>query len=119
MYCEKCGNHLNVGEEKCSTCQECNEGVQVLTSEEKDNFKGLTIDNGDNSQEREYRSHSYSNSKQRIYVKHSSFDLGSTSLITKLVIAGVVVFMVFVALPIVFLVLGLVLVFLFLTRRSR
>lgn len=118
MYCEKCGNQLNPGETNCPICRHSIDEVEVLTPEEKNNFQGMTIEAIDNDEKDRYRDE-HRTGQQKIYFKQTHLNLSGTSLLTKLVIAAFVVFMVFIALPILLLILSLVLIGWLLLRKHK
>jgi hypothetical protein len=96
-HCEKCENE--VGE------------VKVLQPDERDDFQGLTLQQGeepsarsgyakDSSNNYEYRSEGPGH---RVFVRQVSFGSGGTrpfGFLTKLIIAALILFFIFVALPI-------------------
>jgi len=118
MYCEKCGNQLNPGETNCNICRHSSDEVEVLTPEEKNSFQGMTIEAVDNDEKDRYRGENRT-AQQKIYFKQTHFNLSNTSLLTKLFIAASVVFMVFVALPILLLILSVVLIGWLLLRKLK
>lgn len=108
MQCPKCGGEAEAN----GFCKKCVGGepeIKVLNPEERDNFNGLTIQQGNEREpgpdypqwpsdsNHEYRSEGPGH---RVYVRQVSFGSQSTSLLTKLLIAAVMIFLLFVALPI-------------------
>jgi len=108
MRCDICGTERKSEDHECSTCKYAESKIQVLTPEEKDRFKGVTIDQGNfNDQQFHDAANPRHGSKQRIYVKHTNFNLANTGIITKLLIIAALIFAVFVALPLVMLLVGI------------
>lgn len=118
MYCEKCGNQLNSGEIHCNICRHSSDKVEVLTPEEKNSFQGMTIEAVNNDENEQYQDE-HRTAEQRIYFKQTHLNLSGVSLPTKLIIAALVVFMVFVALPIFLLILSVVLIGWLLLRNFK
>lgn len=110
MHCSKCNQELDETG-KCSYCeaQEA-ETVRVLTPEERAGYQGVTIDTAnDNDQAGEQRTHYNNNSYQHIYVKNIS-TISSSSWLSKiliiLVVAAIASFLLFVALPVALIGIG-------------
>ncbi|QJW47120.1 hypothetical protein HA075_15695 [bacterium BFN5] len=118
MYCEKCGNQINSGEIYCKICHHSSEDVEVLTPEEKNSFQGMTIEAVDNDTNERYQDE-HRTTEERIYFKQTHLNLSGVSLLTKLVIAALLVFMVFVALPIFLLILSIILIGWLLLRNFK
>ena len=105
LRCSVCGNEVQADEQQCSNCIEKESKVQVLTPEEKQEFNGITLVQGQEQQEKEhYKSESYHNN-QRIYT--TQFSIGNTSFLTKVIIGLVILGVVFVALPVAILVISI------------
>ncbi len=106
MKCFQCGFEMDDAAASCPNCGAEQGKVQILPPEERENFQGLTIEAergpaGDD----DYRGEG---PRRRVYVHR--VDLGSTpgGLFLKLIIAGVLLFLVIMALPLALLVIGVI-----------
>lgn len=117
VKCVVCGIEIQSDGQLCPSCTELENKVQVLTPEEKRDFAGITIEQ---DQEKQTRGHddkqSYSEN-QRIYVKHMNFNMGQTSILTKIILGIVIAGLLIVALPIALFIIGVVMFFLFFMRK--
>lgn len=118
MRCSKCNREVDATG-KCGFCGGEAEAVRVISRDEIDGYQGMTIDTIDRSdrsgEDNSYRAYqgqgaSYrAGSKQKIFVKQIGF--GHTSWLTKIailvILAAVVSFIVFVALPVVLVAAGI------------
>ena len=113
MRCPKCGAAMDNDSSICSRCAAETGEVKVLRPDERDDFNGLTIqqdgdaDNTTGVREEtpgnyEYRSEGPGH---RVYVRQVSFG-SHMGFLTKLLIVAVILFLVFVALPIALIVLA-------------
>nr|WP_092074881.1 hypothetical protein [Dendrosporobacter quercicolus]NSL49779.1 hypothetical protein [Dendrosporobacter quercicolus DSM 1736]SDN19158.1 hypothetical protein SAMN04488502_11414 [Dendrosporobacter quercicolus] len=114
MVCENCGNEFKPGETECSVCHSGKGEVKILTTEEKRNFQGVTIettgeDQHDQNQRRRHE-------RETGYVKYRVISFGNSGFLTKLLFAGILLFVIFVALPVVVFGAGLVLIIWFILR---
>jgi hypothetical protein len=99
----------------CSRCGTETTEVKVLLPDERDEFKGLTIQQGSGPENstgfREEPSGSYEYRREgaghRVYVKQVSFGTHSMGLLTKLLIVAVILFLIFVALPVALIVVAI------------
>jgi len=84
MRCTVCGAETDADNGRCTSCQHNQPEVQVMSQEERDTFSGLTIEQGGTRQEEstEYQSGARRNG---VYVRQ--YNLNSTSLLTKVLIA--------------------------------
>ena len=125
MRCPKCNEEID-GEG--SVCRKCSGGtaeVKVLRPDERDDFRGLTIQqNGDSADEHGYRDGTSENYEyrsegpgHRVYVRQVSFGSKPLGLLTKLIIAIVILFFIFVALPVALLLMAVFSVLWWLFRR--
>lgn len=114
MRCPKCGGEMETDSSICSRCAAETGEVKVLRPDERDDFNGLTIQQGGESENTtgfreetpgnyEYRSEGPGH---RVYVRQVSFG-SHMGFLTKLLIVAVILFLVFVALPIALIVLAL------------
>ena len=108
MRCPKCGAAMDNDSSICSRCAAETGEVKVLRPDERDDFNGLTIqqdgdaDNTTGVREEtpgnyEYRSEGPGH---RVYVRQVSFGSQSMGFLTKLLIVAVILFLIFVALPV-------------------
>jgi len=97
MRCMGCGREMEPQEQECVQCGRPRGEVQVLTREERENFQGVTLDNGQ-ADERHYEYESGGPS-HRVYVRQVTFGSGKMGLGTKLLIGAVLAFLFFVFLP--------------------
>ena len=107
MRCPKCNEEMNDASSVCNRCSSDATEVNVLRPDERDDFKGLTIQQDSGSTEEsgnrqgdpgnyEYRSEGPGH---RVYVRQVSFGSQPFGFLTKLVIAAMILFFIFVALP--------------------
>ena len=108
MRCPKCNEEMNDENSVCNRCSGEAAEVKVLRPDERDDFKGLTIQQDSGSTEEsgnrqgdsvnyEYRSEGPGH---RVYVRQVSFGSQPFGFLTKLVIAAMILFFIFVALPV-------------------
>ena len=113
MRCPKCGGEMEIDSSICSRCAAETGEVKVLRPDERDDFNGLTIQQGGESENTtgfreetpgnyEYRSEGPGH---RVYVRQVSFG-SHMGFLTKLLIVAVILFLVFVALPVALIVLA-------------
>ncbi len=113
MRCPKCGGEMEIDSSICSRCAAETGEVKVLRPDERDDFNGLTIQQGGESENTtgfreetpgnyEYRSEGPGH---RVYVRQVSFG-SHMGFLTKLLIVAVILFFVFVALPVALIVLA-------------
>jgi hypothetical protein len=117
MRCPKCNEEFDGAGSMCDRCAAAEAEVKVLRPDERDEFQGLTIQqtndsapgdvyqNGPTGGNYEYRSEGPGH---RVYVRQVSFGSKPWGFLTKLLIAALVLFFIFVALP-----LALLLMFVF------
>ena len=125
MRCPKCGDEMDTAD----TCKKCADGepeLTILTPDERDEFRGLTIQQGnerdqgpDYPQWPDDGGYSYRSEGpgHRVYVRQVSFGSQSTGWLTKLIIAAVLLFLLFVALPLALIVIAVSSVLWWLFRR--
>lgn len=109
----------------CRRCSEDNVDVKVLRPDERDDFKGLTIQQGvEPSAESESHSGDSGNYEyrsegpgHRVYVRQVSFGSKPFGFLTKLVIAALVLFFIFVALPVALVLMAVFSIVWWLVRR--
>ena len=117
MRCVKCDQEIDEKTGRCNQCGETmSENIRVLTPEEKSHYNGVTIDTNDNHEdsrgENINRQYYQERPNQRVYVKN--VNLNQSNWLAKvaifLIIAAIAAFMVFIALPIVLIGIGVGLV---------
>ena len=108
MRCPECNAEIaNVGSD-CEKCGYKAAPVKVLRPDERDDFQGLTIQQGGESPGQapytdgqsgnyEYRSEGPGH---RVYVRQVSFGSKPFGFLTKLIVIAVILFFVFIALPV-------------------
>ena len=113
MRCPKCGAEMENDSSICGRCVAETVEVKVLRPDERDDFNGLTIQQGGEADNTtgfreetpgnyEYRSEGPGH---RVYVRQVSFG-SHMGFLTKLLIVAVILFLVFVALPVALIVLA-------------
>ena len=108
MRCPECNEEIaNIGSD-CEKCGHKAVEVKVLRPDERDDFQGLTIQQGGGpageslytagqSGSYEYRSEGPGH---RVYVRQVSFGSKPFGFLTKLIVIAVILFLVFIALPV-------------------
>jgi len=125
MKCPKCNEEMNEDSSSCRRCSVDDAEVKVLCPDERDDFKGLTIQqNGDTADEPEYREDAPGNYEyrsegpgHRVYVRQVSFGSKPFGFLTKLVIAAMILFFIFVALPVALVLMAVFSIVWWLVRR--
>lgn len=102
MECERCGGQLDE-EGRCPSCEAGGERVRIMTREEKNAYQGITIEEGE--AEEDIRFERREAPWRRVRWTSLGTSSWSDRLVVGLVIAGIVAFIFFVALPIVALML--------------
>lgn len=111
MRCPKCNEDMDQMTNQCEKCENAAVDVKVLQPDERDDFQGLTLQQGEepsvhrgydkgSSGNYEYRSEGPGH---RVFVRQVSFGSGGNrpfGFLTKLLIAALILFFIFVALPI-------------------
>lgn len=126
MRCPKCNEEMGEATSICGRCAEDDVDVKVLRPDERDDFKGLTIQQGiepsaeseshsaGDAGNYEYRSEGPGH---RVYVRQVSFGSKSFGFLTKLFIAALVLFFIFVALPVALVLMAVLSIVWWLVRR--
>jgi len=110
MHCPKCGRELDI-EGKCSYCNSEEMNVRVMTPEEKAEYDGVTIEEPISKEDvaKNWRRKQSENPHKGIFIRNINF--GNSNWISKitfiLVIAALIAFVVFIALPIVLIAAGI------------
>lgn len=102
MECERCGAQLDA-EGRCPSCEAKEARVRVMTREEKRNYQGITIE--EDGAAEDIRFERRENPWQRVRWTTVGTASWSDRLLVGLVVAGIVAFIFFVALPVVALVI--------------
>lgn len=114
MRCPKCGMEWDGNGSECSRCAAAEPEITILSPDERDDFHGLTIQQGNEREpasdypqwpadgNQEYHSEGPGH---RVYVRQVSFGSNSMGILTKLVLAAIVLFLLFVALPLALLIM--------------
>lgn len=112
MRCSKCNQEIDNTVDICPICgTTVQENIRVLTPEEKVGYHGVTIDSENNQKEESSKSNSYqySSPNGKIYVKNLNFGQGGnwlTKVAIMLIIAAIAGFLLFVALPVALIGIG-------------
>jgi hypothetical protein len=125
MRCPKCNEEIDGEGSICSRCSGDAAEVKVLRPDERDDFKGMTIQQGDDTttgcedrgrapENYEYRSEGPGH---RVYVRQVSFGSKPFGLLTKLIIAAMLLFFIFVALPVALVLMAVFSILWWLVRR--
>ncbi|HWR31242.1 MAG TPA: hypothetical protein VN631_15555 [Negativicutes bacterium] len=125
MKCPKCNEEMDEDSSSCRRCSVDDAEVKVLRPDERDDFKGLTIQqNGNTADEPEYREDTPGNYEyrsegpgHRVYVRQVSFGSKPFGFLTKLVIAAMILFFIFVALPVALVLMAVFSIVWWLVRR--
>ena len=122
MYCHKCQTEISTDNETCPQCGEPQLKVEVLLPEERESFQGLTIEtNSGEEQRRSYYDEEYSDPQKGIYVRRVSFGSGKGNLLNRILVGLIVMGVLFLAFPLLFVFLGILIIggFLSLILRRR
>lgn len=111
MRCTICGEETNE-ENPCASCRTKLNQIQILSPVERENFNGVTIEEG--TPNKEYSKPGNYHSHQRVYTFNSS----NGSIMTKLILGAILLILIIVALPIAIFLL-VILGFNWLLRRSN
>lgn len=121
MRCAKCGEAIIGSEEKCKICEGLEQDIRVLSPDERDRFKGLTIQQGQETPSDPDRDGSYEYRNEgpghRVYVRQVSFGSSSMGWIAKLLLLLFFLFVLFIALPVALVSIAIVIIWLMIRRR--
>lgn len=114
MRCPNCGAEMENDGGVCNRCAAEATEVKVLSPDERDDFTGMTIQQGggagDKTGFREEPSGNYEYRSEgpghRVYVRQVSFGTHPVGLLTKLLVVAGILFLIFVALPVALLVVA-------------
>lgn len=107
MRCTMCGAETETNNDKCSTCRQAE--LKILTPEEKTHFTGVTIEaetNNDSKDSNNSYQYSDSGGNHRVYIKQVKFG-SANSFISKLLIFAVIAGILFIALPVALVLVGI------------
>ncbi|MGE4589107.1 MAG: hypothetical protein AB7E34_05980 [Acidaminococcaceae bacterium] len=123
MVCKKCGFEYEDNLRECPNCQTPNEPeeTKVLNADERDTFKGITIDEAGETENKSYSSSEdkTENIFKGTHVYHTSVSTGHFGFIWQLLFLIVVAGIVFVLLPAFLLVFMAMAAFYLLLRLFR
>ena len=97
MRCDRCGEEVAPQDKECRKCGQSINEVKLLTPEERESFQGVTLE--DEGAEKQYYEYENKGRGHRVYVKQVSFGSRGMGLWTKLLLAAVFAFLIFVFLP--------------------
>lgn len=111
MQCVKCGRPLDAATGRCPHCDGQEENVRILTPEEKSAYQGVTIDTGDGdagARER-VRREAPGGGRRGIYIRRVNVSNSDwlTKLIIFVVVAAIAAFVLFIALPVALVGIGI------------
>ncbi len=118
MSCIHCGAETKSGENICNNCKHQPE-VTVLSSDERENFQGLTIEQDQNSKDYYHSDTNESNPHPRVFVRQFSFGSGKGSLLLKLLLGAGFLIVVILALPVALIFLAFFIINWLFLRSSR
>lgn len=105
----KCGRSLDAATGRCPHCEEQEGKVRVLTPEEKRSYEGVTIDTDGADGGRQERERARARGGRRIFIR--KVDVSGSDWLTKLiifaVIAAIAAFVLFIALPVALVGIGI------------
>ena len=111
MRCLKCDREIDEKIGKCTYCEE-DESVRVISKEEIVGYQGVTIDTENDTHREEEHYYDQNRPKQHIYVKN--INIGKSNWLTKIaifvILAAIASFLLFVALPVALIGIGIGLV---------
>lgn len=108
MRCFKCNREIDEAVGKCTFCEEKDsEAVRIISKEEIVEYQGVTIDT-DSEQEKRRHSYETDGGRQQIFVRKISVGNSSwlTRLLTIVIFAAIAAFLLFVALPVALIGIG-------------
>lgn len=122
MRCQKCGGETAGTEVICNVCNAADNEIRVLSPDERDHFKGMTLQQGETDStdsnragtDYEYRS---DGPGHKVYVRQVSFGSSSMGLVTKLILLLFFLFIVFVALPLALIAMAIAVIWWMIRRR--
>ena len=120
MRCPDCGKEMNGHECQCPDCGSKQPHVSVLTPQERETFQGITINQDQGEEDRNYQE-SGSRASHRVHIKQVHLGGGGflNRLLITLAIMAFLAALVFVALPLVLAVIAAVLIISFIMRMFK
>jgi hypothetical protein len=122
MRCEQCGAEFNDAGKTCPECGYFFGEVEVLTPEDREDFQGITIESPGREGERQADyNYEYHDSQKGVYVRQFNFNSGKGGLLNRIMVGLIIAVVLFLAFPMFFVILGLVIIggFLSLMLRRR
>jgi hypothetical protein len=111
MRCEQCGTEFS---DDCRVCPECSHSlseVEILTPEEREDFQGITIENpGHEAERQDDYTYEYHGPHKGVYVRGFNFNFGKGGLLNRILVGLIVAGVLFLAAPIIFGLLGVVVI---------
>jgi hypothetical protein len=122
MRCQKCGGETAENELICGVCNTAENEIRVLSPNERDHFKGMTIQQGEEASADSGRGgadYEYSSEGpgHKVYVRQVSFGSSSMGLFAKLALVLFFLFFVFVALPLALIAMAIAVIWWMIRRR--
>jgi len=122
MHCPTCGLEGDYSTLKCPNCGYSKAELQVLNPRERDSFDGVTIEQGTTAPgtNSDFQNRTYEYRSEgpgpRVYVKQVSIGSGGFGILAKLVMLAIVLFLIFIALPLALLLMAVMGLFWFIRR---
>jgi RNA polymerase subunit RPABC4/transcription elongation factor Spt4 len=122
MRCERCQTEFDNDSKVCPECGHSVGTVEVLSPEEREDFRGLTIESpGPKEKPSAGYSYEYQDSGKGVYVRRFNFNAGKAELLNRILVGLIVVGLLFLAFPMLFMFLAVMVIggFLSLLLRRR
>jgi hypothetical protein len=110
MRCEQCGTEYS---DACRACPKCGHSfeVAILTPEEREDFQGVTIEGSGREGERQADDpYEYHDPPKRVYVRNFNLNSGKGGWLGRLIVGLIIAGVLFLAAPILFGLLGVVVI---------
>ncbi|MCL6590750.1 MAG: hypothetical protein K6U80_12435 [Firmicutes bacterium] len=109
MNCTYCGSGMGGGSNVCPNCGAGRGKVQVLTPGERENFEGLTIENGPGQPDGRFCEYKSANGRRRVYVHQVNLGKSTPGLFAPLLTGAVILGLAVLLLPLALLMVGILL----------